>query len=1087
MDLKANFVADFSKFKDAVDKADIQLKTFAEGASTAGARLKTMADSLNGTKIIQQATLAVAAIDKVGGVSTLTDKQLKSLAVTVAEASEKMVKLGQEVPPSFTAVTDAAGKLKDEVSKAADATGKTQTFFGSLKDEVAKTALGFISAQAVIGAATTAFHALTAFVSDSVKAFSEAEAAQSGLTAALRQSGQATPAVIGQYNELASQFQRTTVFSDDMITSTESLLVQVGGVMPSQMRAALKATTDLSAGLGIDLRSATLLVAKAFASGGEDLGRLKGVLGDAVQPGADMAQVMEAINSKFGGQASAQITTYAGQITQAENAWNNFQEAVGKVVVNSSGLQAAVNTVNASLSDDADMAAAAAKEQGKLAAIIHDVLGGHLIQAAHDIDTYNAALEADIFIVREASRLQEELNDKLAKGAATMPSLKTATDQLMKSDEGIASWIAVLSTDTDTLNSHQKDQIVTLSQLGASANDLADRFNVSASAISHVVDAHRKAEDAAQSHKKTLDDMAASLTQLQVESEKALGALIGDEADARRFADALKEVDTQAAEGAKNMAALVAVMKTLPAAVEDLKVPTASLDSFLAGIGVHAKQIGPESVAPPKVPTSLFSGLSSAVPQALLASIAGGGNAAQAVAGTVGAGIGTNLVKEFGTKITDTLGKTFGGAINAVLPGLGALAGPLVGFIGKVFGPSEESSKVSPVRDEFFKMAGGLEALNPKILEATGSLALVQSVLDAKTVDQYTAAVGNVNTVLGDLAQKGVAAQQGFTDIATKMGHVTEISPDLQKALQTAYDSTNPDDFLSAVKNINGVLDDQASKQQFLDDTMKKYGLSWTELGQSAKNAHVAETSSDIGREFQALVGAGIDVNHVMEKIGPNINGFVHDAKNAGAEIPESFKSVIQTAIDAGKIYDDNGVKITDMKDLGLTFGSTMEKTMKDVVTPAIQHLADVIQNTLGPAIKNIPQPTIVGHVTWNVDTPDFSGFNGANADGSARGSLVTSAGLQYFDRGRVLSFTPRGTDTVPAMLTPGEMVLNENQQKAVSALMGRGGGSNVIALNAVRAQLAETHKVQVAIQQELEDQKLLLPKLVRDAVAQVS
>src|SRR5258706_136137 len=80
-----------------------------------------------------------------------------------------------------------------------------------------------------------------------------------------------------------------------------------------------------------------------------------------------------------------------------------------------------------------------------------------------------------------------------------------------------------------------------------------------------------------------------------------------------------------------------------------------------------------------------------ALPQAIVGAFQGGGSVAQSVAGTAGAQIGANLVKNFGKSITDTLGKTFGGAINAILPGLGSLAAPLIGLVGKLFGKSEES------------------------------------------------------------------------------------------------------------------------------------------------------------------------------------------------------------------------------------------------------------------------------------------------------------------------------------------------------------------------------------------------------------
>ena len=185
----------------------------------------------------------------------------------------------------------------------------------------------------------TADH-IRAFVSDLkhagqefVGAYNEQEKAAISLTAALRTQGQATPAIIKQYEELATKFEHTTVFSDELVQSMESLFVQVGNVGPQQMDAALKAATDLSAGLGIDLRTATLLVAKAFEGHTETLGRYGIVLDEAKLKADPVAAVLEGINQKFGGQAQAQLETYSGKMQVLSNQMNNVEESVGKLLV----------------------------------------------------------------------------------------------------------------------------------------------------------------------------------------------------------------------------------------------------------------------------------------------------------------------------------------------------------------------------------------------------------------------------------------------------------------------------------------------------------------------------------------------------------------------------------------------------------------------------------------------------------------------------------------------------------------------------------------------------------------------------------
>jgi hypothetical protein len=83
-------------------------------------------------------------------------------------------------------------------------------------------------------------------------------------------------------------------------------------------------------------------------------------------------------------------------------------------------------------------------------------------------------------------------------------------------------------------------------------------------------------------------------------------------------------------------------------------------------------------------------------------------------------------------------------------------------------------------------------------------------------------------------------------------------------------------------------------------------------------------------------------------------------------------------------------------------------------------------------------------HVPVVVDHPEnitVGGINGGGNEGGGYGStggIVTGYGIQHFATGgRVLPFRGRGTDTVLAGLTPGEIVLNEAQQQRVASSIG--------------------------------------------------
>src|SRR6185503_11772494 len=157
---------------------------------------------------------------------------------------------------------------------------------------------------------------------------------------------------------------------------------------------------------------------------------------------------------------------------------------------------------------------------------------------------------------------------------------------------------------------------------------------------------------------------------------------------------------------------------------------------------------------------------------------------------------------------------------------------------------------------------------------------------------------------------------------------------------------------------------------------------------------------------------------------------------------PEEMRKILQSEIDNEELFDENGKKITDMKDLGLTFGTTMETVMKKTIPDAIARLTVVLEGLAKFLKIDLPgaaaagadgmqdefdknAPVLRPKIEWPDGGPtgDWpSGFNG-QPDGASTGAWVRPWGLQHLARGGFAR-----TDTVAAMLTPGELVLNAAQ-----------------------------------------------------------
>ncbi len=198
------------------------------------------------------------------------------------------------------------------------------------------------------------------------------------------------------------------------------------------------------------------------------------------------------------------------------------------------------------------------------------------------------------------------------------------------------------------------------------------------------------------------------------------------------------------------------------------------------------------------------------------------------------------------------------------------------------------------------------------------------------------------------------------------------------------------------------------------------------------------------------------------------------------------MQSIIQTAIDAGQIFDANGNKISDISQLGLTFGSDMTDGLAAVnnaignVTTGLQtglaggfSQATADAQKLTDLLTKLPtNSTFTEHIVVDGSVP------GGAATGAAMGGLVTSTGVDQYLAGGGPVWSPRGSDTVRAMLTPGERVLSVPENRAYMA-----GGSSVAAFHAAIAPMhADIRGLRNDLVNLIQAQPLLMRHALRGA-----
>ena len=258
-----------------------------------------------------------------------TQEQLDKLAVS-AES------LG------FQSAAGQAETLGNEVEAVGKKANETSSIFGQLGQAIMQ-GLGLGAGLSVFAGITSGIQSLVSELKSTITEASTAQEAQAKLNAILSATGETSGITAGQVNDLATEMQRLTRFEDDTVVSASTVMLTFRTISSTTFPQAMKAAADLAAMWGMDLTSAARMVGRALDAPGEGLGMLtrlgvrftdqqKEMLQQltATGRGAEaQAQILDILNSKFGGTAQAMVNTYAGRMEQLKNTFGNIKEEIG--------------------------------------------------------------------------------------------------------------------------------------------------------------------------------------------------------------------------------------------------------------------------------------------------------------------------------------------------------------------------------------------------------------------------------------------------------------------------------------------------------------------------------------------------------------------------------------------------------------------------------------------------------------------------------------------------------------------------------------------------------------------------------------
>ena len=176
--------------------------------------------------------------------------------------------------------------------------------------------------------AVAAYAAASAGAAAAIVAYREQEAATNALNQALINQGIYSKDLSKHYQEIASDLQRVSTFGDEAIVSAQAQIQQYIG-KEKITKELTQATLNFATAMGMDLSSAANTIGKSIGSSTNMLARYGIEIDAGALKSTKLAQVVEQLNSKFGGQALA-AADGLGSLTQMKNALGDVAEEAGK-------------------------------------------------------------------------------------------------------------------------------------------------------------------------------------------------------------------------------------------------------------------------------------------------------------------------------------------------------------------------------------------------------------------------------------------------------------------------------------------------------------------------------------------------------------------------------------------------------------------------------------------------------------------------------------------------------------------------------------------------------------------------------------
>jgi hypothetical protein len=785
--VNARFSADFSSFQQAVQKAELSLKSFETGAGKVEKSLNKMGDSFSGVKIIQEANLLAKAIGGVEGAAKLTEAEQKKVNATLTEALAKYKALGLEAPAHLKNLAQATAEVQQKTSLADKAAGLLKSSFGQ-----------FTAANLAVNAISALTDKVSEFASKGAQ-LRGLESSFSNLTGTIKQDSGAMLAAL-------QTGTRGLVANFDLLTSANKAMLLGLPVTVDTMGELAKTATTLGRAMGQD---ATKSLDDLITA----LGRSSPLILDNLGLTVKVGEANEAYAKKLGISVEA--------MTEAQKKLAFYEAAMDAARVKTKELGDQTLTLSERISQ---VWVGIENAVTKGASNMNVVLGkateswGDFFRFLKDSAAFKSWEE-------QAKKLEKprQVGLPVIDPGALARESKAFQDEMKAVEKAFE-------------DSQQKAKAYA-QEIAGLRNEISGKGTVKAAqdllkAIRGLTDVNGQALPVWRLTRQEQDRIngamedAIKVYRMQgVEAPAAIRQIAAATADLLKLAPAVKEgipkgfeeIGKQAKLASAEVMAYLAAIEAAATVQSKVKL---GIDS-VPGFHVDPKELGIDFGK--KAGKSAGEQFGKELSQAIIGAIQGGGSVSQAIGATVGQSIGEMA----GKSIAKGIGGKFGEILGGMLGPLGTIGGQLVGgLFDKLFGKSQSRKAAEAFAETF----GGFDTLQKKLetlpkhadtfwraLTQGGgnSKAAIEAITEAFRLQEEA-----MNTTTPSYADASAAAEKLGLDI-TKIGdamnqlRVHDAAADIAASWQTLED---------AGANMNEVAVGAAGKFQEMVDEALNWG-----------------------------------------------------------------------------------------------------------------------------------------------------------------------------------------------------------------------------------------------------------------------